>query len=163
MPFLDQLDPSRTEIMTGPPRPTRPDRPPGPGDLLENAPGGAAVYCCGPPGMIDALRAAADSDPRVTTFRYERFTAAPILNGHRFEVELARSGVVLEIPPRRSVLDEISGYGAPYACRQGFCGTCAQRVLSGTVEHRGSLPAAEGEMLVCVSRAPEGERLVLDL
>jgi ferredoxin-NADP reductase len=151
MPFLDQLDSARTEVLM--------ER----GDLLESAPDGAAVYCCGPAGMIDAVRAAADTDPRITAFRYERFTAAPIVDGHRFEVELARSGAVLEIPPHRSVLDEIGGYSAAYGCRQGFCGTCAQRVLSGAVEHRGSLPAADGEMLVCVSRAAEGERLVLDL
>jgi ferredoxin-NADP reductase len=149
MPFLDELDPDRTDLTTR--------------DVLKNAPDGAAVYCCGPPRMIDAVRAAAIRDPRITAFRYERFTAAPIVNGHRFEVELARSGVVLEIPPRRSVLEMISDYGAPYSCRQGFCGTCAQRVLRGTVEHRGTAPAADGEMLVCVSRAAEGERLVLDL
>jgi ferredoxin-NADP reductase len=158
MPFLDRLDPSRTDVRvrTGALSPA---------DLLRDAPEGAVVYCCGPPGMIDAVRSAAWADPRIIGFRYERFTPAPIMDGHPFEVELARSGVVLEIPERRSVLDVLRDHvqAPPYGCRLGFCGTCAQRVLSGTVEHRGSLPAADGEMLVCVSRAAEGERLVLDL
>lgn len=153
MPFLDRLDPARTRVLTEP------------DDLLADAPEGAAVYCCGPPGLIDAMRAATSADPRISGFRYERFTPAPIADGHRFEVELARSGVVLEIPPRRSVLDVLRDNleAPPYGCRLGFCGTCAQRVVSGTVEHRGSASPADGEMLVCVSRAPEGERLVLDL
>jgi hypothetical protein len=40
-------------------------------------------------------------------------------------------------------------------------------VLEGEVEHRDrrltDAGRADGDMLVCVSRAPEGERLVLDL
>jgi ferredoxin-NADP reductase len=153
MPFLDRLDPARTRILTR----RR--------DLLKDAPDDAVVYCCGPPGMLEELRAATSADPRIRGFRYERFTPAPIEGGHRFEVELAKSGVVLEIPPRRSVLDVLRDHveAPPYGCRLGFCGTCAQRVLSGTVEHRGTASTDDGEMLVCVSRAPEGERLVLDL
>jgi ferredoxin-NADP reductase len=153
MPFLDRLDPSRTDVRTDG------------HDLLKDAPKGSVVYCCGPTGMLDAVRAAAAADPRIRGFRYERFTPAPIADGHRFEVELARSGVVLEIPPRRSVLDVLRDnlQAPPYGCRLGFCGTCAQRVLGGNVEHRGTGTPADGEMLVCVSRAAEGERLVLDL
>ena len=55
-----------------------------------------------------------------------------------------------------------------YSCRQGFCGTCVQRVLTGEVDHRDNLLTDQqrklGQMLVCVSRAKaEGGRLVLDL
>jgi ferredoxin len=56
---------------------------------------------------------------------------------------------------------------APYSCRQGFCGTCRTRVLGGQVDHRGSLLTEpernDGMMLVCVSRAHDGECLTLDL
>jgi ferredoxin len=76
---------------------------------------------------------------------------------------------VLGVPPDRSVLDVLRDIvpATPYSCRQGFCGLCRQRVLSGQVEHRDrrltGTERADGDMLVCVSRAPEGERLVLDL
>ena len=60
-----------------------------------------------------------------------------------------------------------SGVPAPYSCQQGFCGTCRTRVLDGVVQHRDSLltdPERDaGMMLTCVSRAPEGGHLLLDL
>jgi ferredoxin len=88
--------------------------------------------------------------------------------GKPFSVSLRRSGADLRVPADRSVLDVLrdADPATAYSCRQGFCGTCRLRVLSGTVEHRDRRltddERAAGEMLVCVSRAPEGERLVLD-
>lgn len=140
--------------------------------LIQRAPAGASVYVCGPPPMLAGLRAAANAAieaGRLTAFHFERFTAPPITGGHPFEVELARSGKVLRVPANRSVLDTLraDNPATPYSCQQGFCGTCTQRVLRGTVDHRDQrLTDAErdaGDMLVCVSRAPEGMRLVLDL
>lgn len=169
MPFIDAVtavDPARTEIRaddeTGVPDCTA---------LIERAPHGAAVYCCGPPAMLDGVRAAAAAAGRaaVRAFRFERFTAPPIVAGRAFTLELHRSGAVLEVPADRSALDVLRDHDPmiPYSCRQGFCGLCQQRVLGGRVDHRDlRLTDAErraGDMLVCVSRAPEGERLVLDL
>lgn len=140
--------------------------------LLEPAPAGAAVYVCGPPPMLNGVREAANAAidaGRLRSFHFERFTAPPIENGHPFEVELARSGTVLQVPADKTVLDTLraSNPATPYSCKQGFCGTCVQRVLSGTVDHRDQRltpdDRAAGDMLVCVSRAAEGERLVLDL
>ena len=143
--------------------------PPDCADLLTHAPAGAAVYVCGPPPMLSALRAAANQRPtEISGFHFERFTAPPIVGGHPFEVELARSGVVLPVPADRSVLDVLRAHdpATPYSCQQGFCGTCARRVRGGEVEHRDQRltddERAGGEMLVCVSRAPAGTRLVLD-
>jgi ferredoxin len=119
--------------------------------------------------MLSGLRAAAgEPAEKISGFHFERFTAAPIVDGHPFEVELARSGIVLPVPADRSVLDVLRAHdpATPYSCQQGFCGTCARRVLSGEVEHRGQrltdTERAGGDMLVCVSRAPVGTRLVLD-
>ncbi|MBO0801973.1 MAG: oxidoreductase [Nocardiopsaceae bacterium] len=141
-------------------------------DLIGRAPTGAAVYACGPPPMLagvrDAVNAAIDAG-RLRALHFERFTAPPVTDGHPFEVELARSGTVLPVPADRSVLDVLRAHdpATPYSCQQGFCGTCAQRVLRGTVDHRDQRltgdERAAGDMLVCVSRAPESERLVLDL
>lgn len=142
------------------------------GELVRQAPAGASVYVCGPPPMLAGVRAAANAAidaGRLRAFHFERFTAPPIEDGRPFEVELARSGRVLPVPANRSVLDALraDNPATPYSCQQGFCGTCAQRVLRGAVDHRDQrLTDAErdaGDMLVCVSRAPEGERLVLDL
>jgi ferredoxin-NADP reductase len=168
MPFagrLAALDPARTELHTDDVGGV-----PDCADLIRRAPHGAAVYCCGPPAMIDGVRAAVDrAGAAISAFHFERFTAAPITDGRAFEIELRRTGEVLAVPPDRSVLDVLRGHepATPYSCRQGFCGTCLQRVVRGTVEHRDrrltDAERAHGDMLVCVSRAPEGERLVLDL
>jgi len=141
-------------------------------ELLRRAPRGAAVYCCGPGPLLDAVRAAFDTaaaEGRLTALHFERFAPAPIRDGRPFELQLARSGAVLPVPADRSALDVLRERdpAVPYSCRQGFCGVCRQRVLRGSVDHRdrrlGDGERADGEMLVCVSRAPEGERLVLDL
>jgi len=153
-------------------------------DLIGRAPTGAAVYVCGPPPMLAAARAAFDAvtgpvplsdivsvtgaDAPLRAFHFERFTAPPIEDGHPFSVELGRSGTVLPVPADKSVLDVLRAHdpATPYSCKQGFCGTCARHVLRGEVDHRDQrltdAGRAAGEMLVCVSRAPEGERLVLD-
>ncbi|MBO0820752.1 MAG: oxidoreductase [Nocardiopsaceae bacterium] len=141
-------------------------------DLIGQAPHGAAVYACGPPPLLGALRTAANAAidaGRLRSFHFERFTAPPITDGRPFEVELARTGAVLPVPADRSVLDTLRAYNpaVPYSCQQGFCGTCTQRVLRGPVDHRDQRLTPDereaGDMLVCVSRAAEGERLVLDL
>ena len=54
-------------------------------------------------------------------------------------------------------LAEKNGVLIPYGCRQGLCGTCATRVLSGTVEMdvEAGLTAEQknaGYVLPCVSR-----------
>ncbi|MGW3405928.1 PDR/VanB family oxidoreductase [Streptomyces zhihengii] len=135
--------------------------------LLRRA-AGRAVYCCGPGPMLDAVRAAFDAGG-ARSLHAERFTAAPVRDGRPFEIALRRSGEVLAVPADRSVLDVLlkRDPATPYSCRQGFCGVCTVRVGAGPVEHRdGRLTdqeRAEGRMRVCVSRAPEGARLELDL
>jgi ferredoxin-NADP reductase len=137
-------------------------------DLLRRSPAGAAVYACGPPPMLAGLRTAAEAAGAVRAFHFERFTAPPVTGGRPFEIEIGGTGTVLPVPADRSVLDVLRAWNpaTAYSCQQGFCGTCVRRVLRGTVDHRDQrLTDSErenGDMLVCVSRAPEGERLVLD-
>ena len=54
----------------------------------------------------------------------------------------------------------------PYSCRQGFCGTCKIRTLSGAIDHRDNIltepERAAGSILTCVSRAG-GDHLTVDL
>lgn len=131
-------------------------------DLLAGAGARTAVYVCGPTPMLEAVRIARDAHADAP-LHYERFSAAPIIDGAPFELELARSGKVLSVPADRSalavMLDEDPT--TPYSCQQGFCGTCKVGVLAGTVQRHGRTAEADDEMLVCVSRS-RGERIVLD-
>jgi ferredoxin len=168
LPFVEELgrpDPARVEILaddeTGIPDCAH---------LIRRAPTGAAVYCCGPAPMLDGVRTAVNraGGKAISAFHFERFTAAPIVSGHAFELELATDGAVLTVPADRSALDVLRDHdpATAYSCRQGFCGICRLRVVSGQVEHADRRltddERADGDMLVCVSRAPEGERLVID-
>ncbi|MGY0486912.1 PDR/VanB family oxidoreductase [Streptomyces sp. WG-D5] len=132
---------------------------------LADAVPGTAVYCCGPEGLMAAVEAAL---PEHCTLHTERFAPRNSAEGNGpFEVELRRSGTVVEVSADSTVLAAVRSAvpGVAYSCEQGFCGTCQQRVVEGEIEHRDELltDAERGDsMLICVSRA-RGERLVLDL
>jgi ferredoxin-NADP reductase len=135
--------------------------------LLARAPRGAAVYCCGPAPMLDALRRAFPESP-AGALHFERFTTAPIVDGKPFTLRL-RDGRELPVPADRSALDVLRDADptTAYSCKQGFCGVCRLRVRSGTVDHRDHRltddQRAAGDMLVCVSRADDGACLELDV
>jgi len=136
---------------------------------------GALVYCCGPAPLLDAAAAHCAGWPG-GTLHVERFTpvaAAPsgpgAETGPGFEVELARAGLTLTVPPGRSILDVVEAAGIPVlsSCTEGTCGTCETAVLAGTPEHRDSVlsaaeQAAADTMMICVSRSLT-PRLVLDI
>lgn len=165
MPFLDELstlDPARIWV--------RPDSEygiPGSGaELLAQAQAGATVYCCGPAPMIAAVRRDL-AESAASVLHFERFSEPPIVDGKPFDITLRRSGRVLTVPADRSALDVIREVvpGVAYSCRQGFCGTCRTRVISGDADHRDTVlsDAERAEtMAICVSRS-EGGRIVLDL
>ncbi|MCX4745274.1 PDR/VanB family oxidoreductase [Kitasatospora sp. NBC_01287] len=137
-------------------------------ELLARARPGTAVYCCGPTPMLAAVQDAFDASP-ATALHYERFGAAPILDGRPFALRLGAGGETLSVPADRSALDVLreARPDLPYSCHQGFCGTCRVRVLDGTPEHRDRRLTAEerasGALLPCVSRAAEGTTLVLEV
>jgi ferredoxin-NADP reductase len=132
---------------------------------------GVKVYCCGPSPLLAAVeRACAGWPPH--TLHLERFVAeergVPARSGP-FAVELARAGVVVDVPPGVSVLDAVRAAGVDVlsSCRQGTCGTCETTVLAGRPDHRDSIladheRAANDCMFPCVSRSCD-DRLVLDL
>ncbi|WP_369143871.1 2Fe-2S iron-sulfur cluster-binding protein [Streptomyces sp. R44] len=132
-------------------------------EFLAHVPAETLVYCCGPDGLMDAVSAAM---PEGRAPRLERFTSAAA-TGTAFEVELRRSGRTLTVAADQSLLSAVREElpGIMYSCRQGFCGTCQQRVLEGEIDHRDELltdDEREDSMLICVSRCA-GKRLVLDL
>jgi ferredoxin len=94
---------------------------------------------------------------------YERFSPPPVVDGVPFELELARSRRVLNVPANRSALDVLLDWEptAAYSCRQGFCGTCKVKMLAGQVDHQGRIAVGADEILLCVSRT-RGDRVVID-
>jgi ferredoxin-NADP reductase len=132
---------------------------------------GTLVHACGPEPLLRAVQEqCADWPPG--TLGVERFAPVPAAEtgaAAAFELELARSGLTLTVPPDRSVLETVeeAGVEVDFSCREGTCGTCETDVLDGRPDHRDSLlteeeRAAGDTMLICVSRSC-GPRLVLDL
>ena len=129
------------------------------------------VHACGPEPLLRALREQCEDWP-AGTLGVERFAPVETAGAgpaEAFEVELARSGLTLTVPPDHSVLEAVekAGVEVAFSCREGTCGTCETDVLDGDPDHRDSLltedeRAAGDTMLICVSRSC-GPRLVLDL
>jgi len=136
--------------------------------ILADEPMDTPIYCCGPEPLLAAIEQRCAGRP----LHVERF--APKEQGEpvraeSFEVELARTGRTLTVPPGQSILRvvEEAGVEVLWSCTEGTCGTCETAVLGGEVDHRDSLltpeeRAANDTMFVCVSRAA-GPRLILDL
>ncbi len=132
------------------------------------------VYCCGPEPLLAAVEERCLGWPHSgsRSLRVERFSARPLtapVRAEAFEVELARSGLTLTIPPDRSILDvaEEAGVGVLSSCAEGTCGTCETAVLDGLPDHRDSVLTederrAADRMMICVSRSCTA-RLVLSL
>ena len=78
-----------------------------------------------------------------------------------FQVTIQPSGHVFNPEDDESILSAAlrEGYTLPYGCRNGACGSCKGKLLSGTVSHVGKATAlsdvdrAEGKALFCVARA----------
>ncbi len=142
--------------------------------LLRDVPQNGRVYCCGPAGLMAAVRAAAAHWP-VERVHFEAFSADPAAKpaasggDQAFEIELASSGKVLTVAVGTSILDVLrdQGIAIPSACEEGICGTCIVTVLEGQPDHRDQIltdeeKAAGDCITVCCSRA-QSARLKLDL
>ncbi|MFH9087747.1 2Fe-2S iron-sulfur cluster-binding protein [Streptomyces sp. NPDC017673] len=140
---------------------------------------------CGPPGMIATVRRFLDgrgADPALV--RWESFTSgstspsagtvpalrpAPtagtsrvtaLLDGHRRRTTVGPQDTVILDALLRAHPD------VPYACREGVCGSCRAKVLSGRVraDRQHALDdrdRAQGYTLVCRAR-PDSAEVVLD-
>ena len=139
--------------------------------LLEAHPQDTHFYCCGPAGMLDAFEQACAELGHVHS-HLERFAALPKASEQEalpgYTAVLQRSGISVHVAPGASLLDAIEAAGVhlEYSCREGVCGACETRVISGDVDHRDHIlspqeQAANRSMMVCVSGCRSGQ-LVLD-
>lgn len=137
--------------------------------VLEAPRSGTHVYCCGPKGLMDAVRDMTGHwNP--STIHFESFGVGDVTQfepNQAFQVRLARSGDFISVATDESILDALRKHGhhVQSSCESGTCGTCRTVYLEGDVEHRDMVLADQEkaeQLMVCVSRARGGE-LVLDL
>lgn len=138
-------------------------------DVLQNLPKEAHLYCCGPPPMLSAFLAAAERWPQ-DRVHVERFSSGESATDSKsFVIELARSNLELVVPSGKTILATLreAGFDVPSSCEQGFCGSCAVRVLKGDPDHRDialtdEQRLANDTIMICCSGS-KSDRLVLDL
>ena len=132
-------------------------------------PKGAHLYCCGPRGLMEAVRDMTGhwSSAAVHFEDFGAGKAARAVDDKPFAVKLAKSGAVVEIPADRTMLETLRAHGCtiPSSCESGTCGSCRVGLVEGEPDHR-DLVLTEyerlREVIVCVSRA-HSPALTLDL
>jgi phthalate 4,5-dioxygenase reductase subunit len=129
---------------------------------------GAHLYCCGPRGLMDAVRDMTGHWPD-SAVHFEDFVGATANHDTDtpFVVNLAKSGKQYEVPVRVSILDTLRQHGhiLPSSCESGTCGTCRTRFTAGEPDHRDLVLSdreRRSEIMICVSRARSPE-LTLDI
>lgn len=131
----------------------------------------AQLYVCGPRGFVDTALAEAAAHAWSAEQLHCQYFAREAARDtdEAFEVELARSGRVLQVAAAQPITEALRAHGVwvPTSCEAGVCGACLTRVLAGLPDHRDAfLGHAErqrnDQMLVCCSRS-RTPRLVLDL
>jgi len=125
-------------------------------------------FLCGPEGFMDNARqilstlgVSQDQILQESFGKSRRSTASRPLETRPVEtVVFIHSQKVCQVSAGSTLLDlaERNGVQIPYGCRQGLCGTCATRLLSGTVQMDAEAgltleQKTAGYVLPCVSRA----------
>nr|WP_297457882.1 PDR/VanB family oxidoreductase [uncultured Halomonas sp.] len=132
-------------------------------------PKGAHIYCCGPRGLMEAVRDMTGHWSSASVHFEDFGTRKPAATEEDkpFTVRLSKTGEAVPIPAGVSILEALrtNGHHVPYSCESGTCGSCRTRLVEGEAEHR-DLVLSEAErqdnIMVCVSRACSAE-LVIDL
>lgn len=143
-------------------------------ELVDTLQPGHLLYVCGPTGLVAEAQELAGRAGCANLVRYELFSAPPADDldaegAAPFEVELRRSGRILQVPPASSILQMVraAGVGVISDCEDGICGSCETTILDGRADHRDHVLSPDEQqenrsMMICVSRS-KGERLILDL
>jgi ferredoxin-NADP reductase len=131
-------------------------------ELVESVPPGGELYVCGPPPMLDAVKAAwARAGRRPADLRFETFGSSGRFAPESFTVRIPRLGLETVVPHDVSMLEALEACGAEmmYDCRRGECGLCQVKVLdiAGAIDHRDvflsdAQHAAGDRLQCCVSR-----------
>src|ERR1700732_3588071 len=129
---------------------------------------GAHLYCCGPRGLMDAVRDMTGHWPD-SAVHFEDFVgaSAPHAYDKPFEVHLARCTTRYEVAAGFSILDPLSkkAHVLPSSCEGGPGGPCRTRFSEGEPDHRDLVLSdreKKSEIMICVSRA-KSPTLTLDI
>lgn len=133
---------------------------------------GTHLYVCGPTGFIDWVVKTADRlgwSKEQVHLEYFGAAAQDTTGDRAFQVKIASSGAVYEVPADQTVVNALQAHGIEIltSCEQGVCGTCITRVLQGECDHRDLYFTDEekskhDQFTPCCSRAKSAV-LVLDL
>lgn len=130
------------------------------GPWLDGRREGTHLYCCGPRGLMQAVREQTRHWPAGTVHFEDFGTAEPEMTSEDrpFSVRLVRSGLTLRVPSGTSILEALrqKNFVVPSSCEAGTCGSCRTGLLSGVAEHRDYVLDEEqhqSEIMICVSRA----------
>ncbi|TQM44939.1 PDR/VanB family oxidoreductase [Pseudonocardia cypriaca] len=131
-------------------------------ELVASVPAGGELYVCGPPPMLDAIKAAwARAGRRPAELRFETFGSSGRFAPESFTVRIPRLGLETIVTHDVSMLEALEACGADmmYDCRRGECGLCQVKVLdiAGAIDHRDvflsdAQHAAGNRLQCCVSR-----------
>ena len=128
----------------------------------------AHLYCCGPLGLMHAVRDMTSAGWTSTSVHMEAFSEPErVKTGDKpFTVRLAHSGETIPVPVGTTILEALraAGHEVPSSCETGTCGTCRTKLISGEPDHRDLFlaePERAGNIMICVSRAKSDE-LVID-
>lgn len=131
-------------------------------------PNSAHVYCCGPRGLMEAVRDMTGHwSPKNVHFESFEEGGRVMADDKAFHVTLSRQGRRFEVPVGTSILNAMRAHGcnAAASCESGTCGTCRTALIEGVADHRDMVlmpEEMESQIMICVSRAKSAE-LVLDI
>jgi phthalate 4,5-dioxygenase reductase component len=104
------------------------------------------------------------------TVHFESFgvDAALRQTNRAFDITLQSTGQTIHVDANTSMLEALRAQGLQVrsSCESGTCGSCKTALVSGDCEHRDyvlSDDERQTHVMVCVSRAATGARLVLGL
>ena len=133
--------------------------------LLEK-PSQAHIYCCGPQGLMDAVKDMSGHWPQGRV-HFESFgaNAAQQASNSPFQVKLSQSQTVLQVAENESILEALrkASRHVPSSCESGTCGSCKTGLVSGQVDHRDFVltdSEKSNQIMVCVSRACHPNELI---
>jgi ferredoxin-NADP reductase len=125
----------------------------------------STYFLCGPPAFMELgrtlLKEMGIESSRILQESFGGAVAGEKLSTDAgpLEIRFSRSAVACKISPDETLLEssERNGVLLPSGCRQGVCGTCATKLLSGKVraeteEALNDAQRAQGVILPCVSR-----------
>ena len=129
---------------------------------------GARVHLCGPPSMMEAVKAALvelgvlEAEIKTEafgTFKRDPKSKGPVSTEISGEVVFQASDTTAPVPVGATILDVADGAGVfiDNACRSGTCGSCRVRLVSGSVKMAvqdalTQQDKAEGYILACQAK-----------